>query len=115
MTINEPIYAVYFDEDKEPVLLTYSLDRARAAMDAVFDLPPDYENIASWDKPKKVLIKRDGEAFEMRRYAKAMRLGKEKPAEVHHHAAPYVSRLEDFKITRERNNPMPSRKIRAKV
>jgi hypothetical protein len=88
--MEQDVYKVYRDTDKEPVLTTQTLSRAIEALDSLFD------NVASsWDKAKTARIEYQGNVIETRREDKAMRLKRDPPAEVHHHSAPYTPRLVD--------------------
>jgi hypothetical protein len=86
--MEQDVYKVYRDTDKEPVLTTQTLSRAIEALDSMFD---NYDS--DYGKPDTARIELNGNVIETRRQDKQMRLQRDPPAEVHHHAAPYTPRL----------------------
>lgn len=86
MTTKRKKYSVFRDQNVNPVLVTEEHSRAIEAMDSMFDrnCGMDYK------RPGMVRVECDGEVIEMRRQDDSLKMLESRPAEQHHHAAPYV-------------------------
>lgn len=101
MTTKRSSYSVFRGNAKEPLLVTEEHSRAIEAMDSMFDrgYPSEFE------RPEFARIECNGEVIEMRRKDAALKMLEAKPAEHHHHAAPYVPSISHPQPSHRRVGP----------